>query len=279
MARSDSCEINTLPLDSLIGNPSYPSSFVSELSSEEEENPFFIHRASVSEYSFDPMSELPSTDRSDAELLFVIIILVGVLTAGLIALYRHEIILCLKAVGSWNFLIVLSRSKSAIFQRNILYFNVLFFITGGMFLYLILDYLNLNLWEEGWPLLFFCMLTLALIYALKISLLKFLGWLFDIQKEVKEYLFVVYVFNAVVGIVIFPMNVFLTFGPENMLEEFAFSSIVVLLIVILWRQFRIMMISLHKVLPHAFHFFLYLCAVEFAPVLLIFGLVRQIAAN
>ncbi len=241
---------------------------------EENENPFTINRSTEEDFEWEPMGNIPKIDRNDADLLFVIIILLSVIAGALVALYRTFILQVFKSLTKWNYLNILYRSANAQSYSRITAFYILFFASAGLFLYLILDFLNLSYWEEGFLLLFFCMFLVALIYILKHITLKFIGWVFQIDRSLDQYSFTISVFNVGLGLILIPFSAFIAFGPESLKHYFIYCALFFLTIAFVWRQIRMLIFALNKVIPFAFHFFIYLCAVEIAPVLLLVSIFK-----
>jgi hypothetical protein len=241
---------------------------------EGDKSPFSFKRSEANAGEWEPMTELPKSSRGDADMLFVVLVLLTISAGALIALHRNFVLQVFKSIVSSTHLGILHRSKNTSISSSMYLFYGLFCFSAGVFLYLILDTLQMNHWEEGFLLLFFCVLFVTITYVAKHFLLRFIAWSFEIEKTVSEYLFTIAVFNSALGIVLLPFLVMLAFGPEEMMIYIVYGTLVLFGIMLLWRQVRVMLVSLHKVLPFAFHFFIYLCAVEIAPVLLLLVLLR-----
>ncbi len=237
-------------------------------------NPFDMTRSDQTSLDWEPVVETDSSARTDADLLFILIIMLMVGASALVALYRGYIWQVFKSLSRTNHLNILYRSQNSqmVFQRMM--FHGFFCLSGGLFIYLILGYLRLDYWEEGFALWIFCSLVLFSIYFLKNTVLRFLGWVFNMDKLMDEYNFIISVFNGAAGLILIPFIAMLAFGPVSWMPTIAISGIALLAVLLVLRQFRVAIATLNKVLPIAFHFFIYLCAVEIAPVLLLASLYR-----
>jgi hypothetical protein len=247
---------------------------VQSIEPEEIENPFTINRSKEDDFEWEAMANLSKIERNDADLLFVVIILLSVIAGALVALYRTFILQVFKSLTKWNYLKILYRSADAQSYSRITAFYILFFASAGLFLYLILDFLNLSYWEEGFLLLFFCIVLVALIYIIKHVTLKFIGWVFQIDRSLDQYSFTISVFNVGLGLILIPFSAFIAFGPESLKHYFIYCALFFISIALVWRQIRMLIFALNKVIPFAFHFFIYLCAVEIAPVLLLLSIFK-----
>ena len=148
--------------------------------------------------------------------------------------------------------------------------NILFVISGGLYACYLLHYSRLGAGIRFWVLYLNCMLLLGTIYFVKFLVLKFIGWVFSISRATDIYIFIVFLVNKMLGIFLLPFLIVITFsGPE--LRE-VFITISLAMIFVLW-TYRILASyrPVHneiKLTP--FYFFLYLCAFEIAPLLLIY---------
>jgi hypothetical protein len=148
--------------------------------------------------------------------------------------------------------------------------NILFVISGGLYACYLLQYSQLGAGISFWVLYLNCMLLLGTIYLVKFLVLKFIGWVFSISRATDIYIFIVFLVNKMLGIFLLPFLIVITFsGPE--LGE-VFITISLAMIFVLW-TYRILASfrPVHneiKLTP--FYFFLYLCAFEIAPLLLIY---------
>jgi hypothetical protein len=238
-------------------------------------NPFDMMRSDPTDYEWQPMEALSESERTDADLLFMVMVLLIVIAGALVALHRMFVIQIFKALTRSNHLNILYRSQNTQMLYNRLLFYGFFFLSGGLFLYLALDFLNLDYWEKGFLLLLFCILLVGLIYGLKHLVLRFVGWVFQVEKIMDEYSFIISIFNAALGLLLIPVAAMLAFGPDKAIAGTTVAGMLLFAGLLLLRQFRVAVATLNKVLPFAFHFFIYLCAVEIAPVLLLASFFRS----
>jgi hypothetical protein len=115
-----------------------------------------------------------------------------------------------------------------------------------------------------------CAAGLIVLYLLKFAILKLAGWIFNISRAVDIYLFVVFMTNKIIGIFLLPFLVLISFsGPVATDIEVTVSIITVGLFYI--NRFIAAYNNLYKEIKiSVLHFFLYLCAFEIAPLLLIY---------
>jgi hypothetical protein len=240
------------------------------------ENPFEISRIDLEEFEWEPLEQLPVAEREDADLMFVILIVLVMTLGVLIAFYRNIIKQLFKSLQSWNYARLIYRNANATTYFQIGIFNIFFIFSAGIFLYLSLNFLALDHWEKGGLLLFFCIAFVGVLFLLKYLALSLLGWIFELQKDFDHYRFVILVYNVILGLLLLPLSILIAFGPGEYLQYYVYSGFTAISIVLLWRQTGMLFTYIGKLLPFVFHFFLYLCAVEIAPALLIIYYIRMI---
>jgi hypothetical protein len=148
--------------------------------------------------------------------------------------------------------------------------NNLFVISGGLYAAFLLRFYNYGNRDEFWIHFLFCTGLLAVLYLLKFMILRLTGWIFNINRAVETYLFVVFMTNKIIGIFLLPFLVFLSFSNNPSTEIGITLSVVMICIFYIYR-FIAGYSTLHKEINiSGLHFFLYLCAFEIAPLLLIY---------
>jgi hypothetical protein len=148
--------------------------------------------------------------------------------------------------------------------------NILFVISAGLYGCYLLQYSQLGAGIRFWVLYLNCMLLLGTVYFAKFLVLKFIGWVFSISRATDIYIFIVFLVNKMLGIFLLPFLIVITFSGPQLGEVFITISLA--MIFVLW-SYRILASyrPVHneiKLTP--FYFFLYLCAFEIAPLLLIY---------
>jgi hypothetical protein len=150
----------------------------------------------------------------------------------------------------------------------LLYVN--FLLNFGVFAFLVTRSFN----GDGFnniSYLMVCLLAAAVIFLSKHALIKVLGWLYPVEKEASKYNFLITIFNCVLGLFLVPFNFLIAFARD--FEPFlAFWTLGLVAIFYLYRSVRVGNIGRKFIITDQFHFLLYLCAAEIAPVLLIYKL-------
>ncbi len=149
--------------------------------------------------------------------------------------------------------------------------NLLFFLSAGLFLTLLTNYKD---WSSlpFWKLYGYITAFIVLIYVGKFLFISFAGWVFNNKEAAQSYVFLVSMVNRIMGILLIPFIIFLAFGNLQILNIVITISIGLVVILFLYR-YLVSFGSLRNDLKiNPFHFFIYLCAVEILPMLLIYKL-------
>jgi hypothetical protein len=148
--------------------------------------------------------------------------------------------------------------------------NFFFCFTGGLYITFVLQHYHLAANYNFWLLYLYCFVALAVIYLIKFLSLKFFGWLFNIQATADGYIFIVFMINKIIGIYVLPFLILLAFTDNNIYEgAFIFSYLGVFALLV-YRFILSYGLVQNQMRLNPFHFFLYLCAFEIVPLLLIY---------
>lgn len=152
---------------------------------------------------------------------------------------------------------------------------VMFFINAGVFIFFIIKYYELPQSVGDWSLLLFCMGGVTGLLLLKHLLLGYLSFTFPVEKEVSRYHFMIIIFSIVIGIFLVPVNTLMAYAAESMKSGVLYGSLGIIALIYLFRYLRSLTIADKFFQFHKFHFLLYICTVEIAPVLLLFKLITK----
>ena len=131
--------------------------------------------------------------------------------------------------------------------------------------------LPINFWEGF---LYMCLFFLSL-YIGKFFCLTIAGYIFNTNELVQTYIFVVFMINKVLGILFIPFIAILAFA-RPVLHPFAtWGSGFLMALLILYRYLFSLTSVRNKLHVSSFHFFLYLCAFEIIPLLILYKLIVQ----
>ena len=149
----------------------------------------------------------------------------------------------------------------------LLYVNA--FLCISVFLYFgIAEELSYGSWPE--ILLFFLFfLGVAAFFLFRHFLYVLTSSIFPIQKEVSLYNLNIVVIFSFIGICLLPIDVVMLFGPINIRPMVIKLGIGLLLLGLIYSLFRGAILSSSTIANNKFHFLLYICSVELAPLLIL----------
>jgi hypothetical protein len=148
--------------------------------------------------------------------------------------------------------------------------NVLFVISAGLYACFLLHYSIWGARINFWILYLNCMALLAAIYLVKFVVLKFIGWVFSISRATDIYIFIVFLVNKMLGIFLLPFLIVIIFSGQEWREVFITISLAMVFVLLAYRVLASYRPVRNEIKLTPFYFFLYLCAFEIAPLLLIY---------
>jgi len=122
---------------------------------------------------------------------------------------------------------------------------------------------------DGVALYFFNLALLTGIFLGRIFLLNMVGFLFNQTKVFREYLYNAFIFNKLMGLVVLSLLLFLVYTRGVVQDVLFWLIISVLILIFLMRLVRGMIFSFKKDVL-IFYMFLYLCALEIVPLVLLY---------
>ncbi len=147
--------------------------------------------------------------------------------------------------------------------------NLLFVMSAGLYITLLIRYKN---WTDlsFWWLAAGSAGALLLVYLVKYLFLLFAGWIFNTKEAAGSYVFVVFLVNKVLGILLVPFLIILSFAGPEVVQVSVTVSIGMILLFFAYRYWVSFVAIRNKLKVNALHFLLYLCAVEILPLVLIY---------
>lgn len=148
--------------------------------------------------------------------------------------------------------------------------NAFFVISTGLYVAFLLQHFELNTIGHFWLLVLYCCGGLSVVYFIKFAGLKIAGWLFGMEEAADSYIFIVFVVNKMLGVLLLPLLVIIAFTSGNMYSTGLVLSWCLVGGLMIYRFILTYAAVRNQVKVNLFHFFLYLCAFELAPLLLIY---------
>ena len=148
--------------------------------------------------------------------------------------------------------------------------NGFFTISAGFYCCFLLTHFGLNPAGEFWTLLMYCVGGLAAAYFIKFIGLKISGWIFNLQAAANSYIFIVFIINKMIGILLLPFLLILAFSSDSVYSVGLTLSWCLIGGLLIYRLFLTYTVVRNQVKVSPFHFFLYFLAFEIAPLLLVY---------
>ena len=198
--------------------------------------------------------------------LFILAIVINLKRKTFMNLYR--------AITNDNYLKLLQREENNGLSFFFILLYVIFFLNASLFLYQTqLDSLNIY----GMKPYFMVMLFLIGIYSMRYICMSLLHIVFPLEKEAKQFNFTVIMFNIIIGLLFIPLNVIIAYtGIPGTAIWLGYAFIVFFYLL---RQLRGLFIAARTRGINYFHFFIYLCAFEVAPIIWIISIANNWSTN
>ncbi len=211
------------------------------------------------------------TEKQRPGFLFPTILTILIIATILLTLFRSYITRVYKAVFSDTMLHQLYNDRLNVgLPTAFTPLYLFFFINVGLFIFLTLNHFELL--PGGSPfqnLLIITGGTLAL-FLLKHLILIYLGSVFPIKQEISNYNFTIVVFSIFIGLGLVLLNLAIAYVPKEMTKWLIYTGFIFIGLTYLLRYLRGIFIADKYLQFHKFHFLLYICTVEIAPVLFLY---------
>ena len=149
-------------------------------------------------------------------------------------------------------------------------FNGFFVMTASLYVGFLFQHFHFTSVENLWQLFLYCGIGISGIYLIKFLGLKLSGWIFNAEEATNAYIFIVFIVNKMIGIFLLPFLILLAFTQGAIYEISLVLSWCGIGALYIYRFILSYGAVRNQVKLNPFHFFLYVCAFEIAPLLLIY---------
>ncbi len=151
---------------------------------------------------------------------------------------------------------------------------LLFGLIIGLYLYLSTRYLQLTYSVEGFELFIVLSGIVICLFTVKIIVLRLLGFLFDIRRLVREYVSILYLsyFNS--ALIFLPLVIAFSLTPNRYAEIYGYAGLIMLILVFVLQFLRAGANILSNYRFPKVYLIIYLCALEFCPLIILFKALR-----
>ncbi len=257
-------------------------------------NPFdLIHRSNSRGEGYNPFDVVQSNERNmdrleqlaprriiikpkntkQGNFNFILFSSILILFTFLFTMFRSELSQIYRGFFNENILKLLHREQTGIVKAPYLIWYVFAFISLAAFIIQIFQHFYpvelVGIWANfGW-----IFLGIVGVFSSKHLGMIFLGQIFPIQKEMGIYSFTFILTTIILGLGLIPINLIIAFGPSSSYAFFIYLGLVLMALTYSYGYLRILFITSRKWVRYVFHFFIYLCTVEIAPIIVLFKLI------
>lgn len=213
-------------------------------------------------------------DKGQTSLLAINLILLVVLAVIWVLfgpLYRQ----CLRGTANSSVMKQLYTRRSG-GELSALWIGYVFFnFAMGFFLFLLASRFDAALGQGIWWNWMLFTLVVAGLTGMKQTLLWTYARLFPVRKEVSYYAFIVMVFCLLTGLFLVPINLLVSYAPSEWRSVFLYGALAGLAILYVFHLLRGGLVARGFLLQRPVHIMLYICAIEIAPLLLIYRYLNE----
>jgi hypothetical protein len=208
-------------------------------------------------------------------LYFIIVVLI--VLAWIRLIFSKTLVKVFKSALNYQLSLKLYDDPGLIQKRIFTFLNILYFLTTGVFIFLLLDFFLYYPLALGGLNLFLAVTTVLILYSLfRYFSMKFTGYLFNQQDLFSEARFHNFLYNKVSGILIIPFILLLAYTEGVLQEISAYAGLLLLFSIVIMRVFRFA-VFLMKADFLIFYFILYLCTLEIVPLLVVIKLILSLS--
>ena len=160
-----------------------------------------------------------------------------------------------------------------------LFFNIFFLLTGGFYIYFLLNYLGHIDVANDLQILLACIGGLTGVYIVKYIVLKFTGWISGYKNAADTYIFIVFLINKIIAIALIPVIIIMAFSDMYLVKAVVLISYIIIFLMLILRFLRSYSILQNKIKVQRYHFFLYIIGIEILPLLLIYKTAMKLLTN
>lgn len=242
-----------------------------------DENPFEIdhvpmRKSAISIIDENPNSQTEISRTSNGFLFWFLLLACGIL-AIILNLKSKAPGLIYRSMLNENMLKLFYREESTKFSSYLLLLYCVFCINLAVFIYLASSFTG---GPNGIYVFLAILAGVIFLYIIRHISLSLLGKIFDVNKYTDLYSFAIMIFNQFAGLILLPLNFLIAFGPNGIHEIVLYISFIVLIILVLLRTIRGIFIVSEHLMSGIFQIFIYLCAFEIAPVLILIKTVMNL---
>jgi hypothetical protein len=147
--------------------------------------------------------------------------------------------------------------------------GLLFCLTLGLFLYQVTSYYNIGYSLSGFDLFISFASIIGVLIVLKFILLKFIGFIFNIGTVIGGYVAVLNLTYFSLAFVFLAVNLCFSLLARQFIPQLLTVCLIATALILAWQYLRNSLNIISGLRFHKFYLFIYLCALEICPVLVL----------
>ena len=222
-----------------------------------------------------PENSLPvAVSRETPDWLFFVLLLVIALLTWLKVFYQKNVRQIFEAFFSNTIANQIVRDENILVQRASVLLTITFNLAAALLLYLLSEIYD---WQvpyagSGFSKFIIFALLISFAYTAKFIVLKLSGFLFRIDKAIATYIFNIFIINNVLGILLLLLVIGLAYLPPATTTYLIAAAAMFVCFAYIYRFLRGLVIGFSYNSFSNVYLFLYLCALEIAPLIIIIKL-------
>ena len=211
-------------------------------------------------------------NRVNTDWLTILLLLVLVLFATVRTSYSKYLVHLIQSLFNYSTSFRMYREKNYSALHAAFRLELYFYLTLSIFIFQTINYFHIQFMYSNFMLYLFCFGAVLSYFFIKKLAYFMLGSVFEGVNETSEYLFNMDNYNRASGVFLFPVITLIAFYPD---QDSAFPmilgglTVIIFYILLLQRGIAILLKKQFSI----FYLFLYLCSLEFLPLLLIYKIV------
>ncbi len=207
--------------------------------------------------------------------ILILLLISFVLLAWIKIAFEKYLKQLLRAIINYSDEAKLFRDQNAMIDRLYLVLNIIFAITGGLFIYYFAGYYGKGIFlNNSFLNLLGCFGVIIVIYIYRYIIIKFFGFILYQNQAFNEYLHSTFIYYKAMGLFLTPLIFIIFILSENYKIAILMLSIITIFVLYFISIFRATRIMLQKGIL-LFYWILYLCTVEFLPIIMLYKFLKS----
>ncbi len=242
------------------------------------ENPFTVSHIPIRKNQYKQIEQLAIKDSREKENISIsylplwLVVFSLSLLAFLLFKKKDHIYTLIRSIFNDNYMRLIAYEESSGLSLVYLMGYLLFVVNFSLFIFLVYNKLISVELSIG----FYWFFIICCVYFIgKHIILSLFSLLFEFHKEAQVYGFTISTVNNMLALFFLCINIILLFGPEVWIKPLGLFGIFIFIIGLFSRYYKGLGIGRKYLNANFFHFFLYFCAFEFSPWLIIYSFLRD----